>query len=87
MREIKQYFDDLRRDLKSKRNVVSVRDKNANRKGPNFEERTYEVYIRERDHDRIDEICEEIQQELDVQAEVRQDENPYIFVKSSYDAN
>jgi len=87
MGEIRQYFEDLRRDIKSKHEVASVKIGNAERSHSQFESRTYRVFIKSDYQDDLERIKTEIETNLNVDAFVTDStHNHHILVSDAYDS-
>lgn len=87
MSEIEQYFDDLRRDVKSKSEVASVKTGTAERKHPKFEERTYRVFLKSDYQGEAERVRKELARELQAEVSAPTDERFDILVTATYDAN
>lgn len=88
MGEIAQYFEDLRRDIKSRTEVASVKIGNAERKHTEFESRTYKVFLKSAHQDDAEQVREELAKELQVDAYLVDDERKshHILISDAYDS-
>lgn len=87
MSEIEQYFDDLRRDVKSKSEVASVQTGTAERKHPNFEERTFRVFLKSDYQDAVEQVRTELAREVQAEVTAPTEERFDILVTATYDDN
>lgn len=87
MSEISQYFDEIRRDIKSKPEVASVQTGTAERKHPKFEERTFRVFLKSNHQDEVAQVRRELGKELHEDVTAPDEERYDILVTATYDAN
>lgn len=84
MSEIDQYFDGVRRDVKSKEGVASVKTRDANRDAPKSESREYEVYVKSAYQDDVESIAKELSINLGVETTVTPDADQHFTVEAAY---
>lgn len=88
MSEINRYFSELRRDIKSKTEVASVRTVDATRKHAQFEERTFEVFLKKAYQSSVTQVRMELILELQESVEIPEESVEYdLQITATYDGS